>query len=287
MLLLSKLWNNSPKAVLQALTRKLTGSTIKPKWTEVKSGPLKGGKLFLDADSFVGWNEMINGRFDSFIYDEIARRCHIEDSVFWDIGAHFGYHSFAFASLVGDNGHVYSFEPNPFNAARFQMHLDENKTQAKRITLNTFALSDVNGEMTLIFSNDVDGSSSSGSHLQNVSAPLEAETYNSFIKQTVITHTIDSYINSPGVRTPDIIKIDVEGAELLVLKGGKDFFKNHMPMVFMEVHNILMMFKIYEFFSSINYELQILDESNSTLSKCFILANPKQDKNRILVHSNK
>lgn len=274
MSLLGKLWNISPKAVFQAINRKLAGSTIRPKWIEVKSGPLKGGQLFVATDSFDGWSEMINGRFDSFIYDEVGCRCNIDGAVFWDIGAHFGYHSFSFASLVGDNGHVYSFEPNPFNAARFQMHLGKNENQAKRITLNTCALSDVNGEMTLVFSNDVDGSSSSGSHLQNVNAPLDAGTYNNFKTQVVTTLTIDSFINQPDVRIPDILKIDVEGAELLVLKGGKEFFQKHKPIIFMEVHNILMMYYVHDFLLKHGYSVKVLDESNSTLSKCFIMAQP-------------
>ena len=274
MSLLRKLWNNSPSAVFHMLNKKLAGSNIKPKWVEVKSGPLKGGQLFVATDSFDGWSKMINGLFDSFIYDEVERSCNIDGAVFWDIGAHFGYHSLSFASLVGDNGHVYSFEPNPFNTARFQMHLLKNETQAKRITLNMFALSDVNGDMNFVFSNDVDGSSSSGSHLQNVNAPLEASTYNNFNTQVVTTLTIDSYISNPGIRIPDIIKIDVEGAELLVLKGGKEFFKRHKPIIFIEVHNILMMYYVHELLLKYGYIVQVLDECNSTLSKCFIMAQP-------------
>jgi hypothetical protein len=137
MSLLNKIWNKSPKEVFQAIKGKIAVSdNNKPKWTEVKSGPLKGGQLYLTADLFEGWNEMISGRYDSFIYDEIERCCNIVGAVCWDIGAHFGYHSFSFASLVGENGQVYAFEPNPFNVARFKMHLEKNKTQAKQITPN-------------------------------------------------------------------------------------------------------------------------------------------------------
>ena len=279
MSLLNKIWNKSPKEIFQAFKGKfkafkgeIVASITKPKWTEVKSGPLKGGQLFLAADLFEVWNEMISGRFDSFIYDEIERCCNIVGAVCWDIGAHFGYHSFSFASLVGENGRVYAFEPNPFNVARFKMHLEKNKIQAKRISLNTFAISDVDGETTFVFSNDVDGRRSSGSYLQNVNPPLEAGLYNTFKTQTVNTLTIDSFINTPGARIPDIIKIDVEGAELLVLRGGKEFFKNHKPIIFMEVHNILMMFYVHKFLLKHGYSVQILNENNSTPSRCFIMA---------------
>ena len=82
MSLLNKIWNKSPKEIFQAFKGKTAVSvTDKPKWIEVKSGPLKGGQLFLAADLFDGWNEMINARFDSFIYDEIERCCNIVGAV--------------------------------------------------------------------------------------------------------------------------------------------------------------------------------------------------------------
>lgn len=274
MSLLSKLWNKSPKSVFQALNYRINRSTVKPEWREVKSGPFKGGQLFVAAESFSGWNEMISGSFDSFIYKELISCCNVEGAVFWDIGAHFGYHSFSFASLVGENGHVYSFEPNPFNATRFLMHLEKNACLAGRITLNTFALSDTDGETTFVFSSDVDGSCSSGSHLLEARAPLESDTYNNFQTQIVTTFTIDSIINKTGIKIPDIIKVDVEGAELLVLKGGNTFFAKHKPIIFMEVHNILMMYYVHNFMLKHGYSVRVLDECQSTLSKCFIIATP-------------
>ncbi len=268
------LWNNSPKAVWQAIRGKIAPPRVNPQWTQVKAGPLIGGQLYIDVDSFAGWNDMINGRFDSFIYDELGASGNIDGAVFWDIGAHFGYHSLSFASLVGETGHVYSFEPNPFNVARYQMHLAKNETQAKRMTLNTFALSDADGEIPFVFSDDVDNSSSSGSHLQKANAPLDEGTYRNFKCQTVMARSIDSFIKDPRVRIPDIMKIDVEGAELLVLKGGKAFFQQHKPTIVMEVHNILMMYYVHAFLLKHGYSVRVLDESNSTLSKCFVVARP-------------
>ena len=56
------------------------------------------------------------------------------------------------------------------------------------------------------------------------------------------------------------------------LKGGKEFFKNHKPIIFMEVHNILMMFYVYKFLLKHGYSVKVLNENNSTLSRCFIMA---------------
>jgi FkbM family methyltransferase len=274
MSIVSKIWNNSPKAVFNAVKKKIVGTKPTPSWTTVTSGPFETGQLYVDAASFIGWQEMADGTFDSFIYKEI-KDTDLTGAVVWDIGAHFGYHSFSFATLVGDSGHVYSFEPNPFNGKRFKMHADKNPNQAKRITFNPIALSDANGQTMFVFSEDVDGSSSSGSHLESAVVPLVASTYSAFKHETVECLTIDSFIATTGARIPQFMKIDVEGAEMMVLRGGKMFFAHHRPVMFMEIHNISLMYAVHAFFIALGYSVKILDEENSTLSKCFIVARPQ------------
>lgn len=275
MSLLNKLWNKSPKNIVDALKAKIVSRKITPQWIKVKSGPLKGGQLFIDNGSFEGWQEMIDGSFDFFIYEELKHCFDLDGAVVWDIGAHFGYHSLSFASLVGEKGHIYSFEPNPYNITRFKLHLEKNVTQAKRIILNNFALSDVDGEENFIVSNDVNGSSSSGSYLQNVIPPLDSNTYKNFSTQVVRTLKIDTFLKTKGARVADIIKIDVEGAELLVLNGGKIFFQKNKPIIFIEVHNILMMFYTLLYLNRLGYDFKVLGEEKATLSRCFIMARPK------------
>ena len=273
MSIISKIWNNSPKNVMQGIARKLVAKKSSPSWTRVTSGPFVNGQLFIDANSFSGWREMASGNFDAFIYKEL-QDYDLTGAVFWDIGAHFGYHSFSFASLVGESGRVYAFEPNPFNRHRFTMHMKKNPVQAMRITLNPIALSDVNGESIFVFSEDVDGSSSSGSHLEGAVTPLAISTYARFKQEAVECQTIDSFISTTGAQIPQFMKIDVEGAEMMVLRGGKNFFAQHQPVIFMEVHNITLMFAVHAFFIGLGYSVDILDEENSTLSKCFIVARP-------------
>lgn len=262
---------DSTKSYLKKIVNRLIVKPRRPEWVRISAGPLIGGELFLESNSFSGWSEMVSGTYDSFIYDEI-KKMNADDKVIWDIGAHFGYHSLSFSSIVGEKGHVYSFEPNPFNIERFRLNVARNPALDKRITLNTNALSDTNGKSTFIFSNDVDGSRSSGSHLIGATAPLLGYTYLNFSRQDVETIKIDSLIAGSGIKIPDIMKIDVEGAELLVLNGASAFFERHKPIIFMEVHNILMMFYVQRFLISHGYDIKILNESESTLSRCFIMA---------------
>jgi len=90
--------------------------------------------------------------------------------------------------------------------------------------------------------------------------------------------TIDEMINE--IVPPDIIKIDVEGAELLVLRGGKDFLQHKSPKLLLEIHNITLMHDIVNLLRDLNYDTNILDEENAELSRCFITA---QKPNNIIL----
>jgi len=69
---------------------------------------------------------------------------------------------------------------------------------------------------------------------------------------------------------PFLIKIDVEGAEHLVLEGGKKFIKQYKPIILLEIHSIFNMMKCYEFFSDLNYKLELLQQEPD--GRCFIAA---------------
>jgi hypothetical protein len=85
----------------------------------------------------------------------------------------------------------------------------------------------------------------------------------------------DTLMHQKLVPMPSLIKIDVEGAELLVLEGAMELLTTHKPFLLIEVHNIIMMFKVQKLLSRLEYDLEILDEENSSVSRCFIRARPK------------
>jgi FkbM family methyltransferase len=275
MKLLKKFWENSPKKNLTLVTERFSKKNKNnPVWIEVEGGPLKGSELFLDVNSFKGWDAMISGNFDFFIVEKLKEFKNISTCSFWDIGAHFGYHTLSFATLISNNYKVYAFEPNPFNAERLQKNLGRNKDLAKKVILNQIALSDSDGKATFEFSDEVDHSESSGSHLAGVQPPLSENSYLNFKELVVATRKIDSLILENTIEPAQVVKIDVEGAEMLVLEGGKSFFSKYKPLIFMEVHNITMMFEVFNFLSSIGYKLEMIDKESSTTSWCYIFASP-------------
>lgn len=258
------------KGVLRRLGFKIKYDFPPPQWAEIQTGPLRGRPIYLNR---IGWHqEMIEGNFDTFIYEALARCGDLTGTTIWDIGAHVGYHSMALAALVGPAGRVVAFEPNPANVERFRLHLSKNPGLAERITLMTCALADTDGQTTFTFSKDVDDCTSSGSHLNAATRALEPDQYVHFKETMVEVARVDTLLREGRAPRPSIIKLDVEGAERLVLKGAGELLSAHKPLLLIEVHNITMMFYIQRILYELGYELELLDEANASLSRCFVMA---------------
>ena len=75
-----------------------------------------------------------------------------------------------------------------------------------------------------------------------------------------------------GEPPPDIIKLDVEGAEHLVVNGGRVSLARHKPLLIVEVHHICVMFSLVSLLLELGYSLEILDREHATPRRCFIAA---------------
>jgi len=131
-----------------------------------------------------------------------------------DVGANKGYFSLLFAKLMGDKGKVLSFEPDPNNCFWIEKSINANKYTS--IKLYQIALSNKDGEATFY-----PGKKSGWGSLffsKNASAPDKNPL-------RVKTLRLDSILKEEGLENIDIIKIDVEGSDLLVLKGAENFLK--------------------------------------------------------------
>lgn len=261
-----RLWNTSPGSLTRALSRRYQNWRAKPAWHTVRSGPIAGAQLFLSRTDEGAWKEMVEGTFDLFFYEELQKRRDLKGAVCWDIGAHIGYHSLGFAALGAD---VVAFEPNEHNAKLLRMHLERNANLGERIRHLAVALADRDGEMTFVQSSDLSGASS-GSHLDAGLQPLES--YPGFDRVRVPVVRIDTLIEERGERKPDVLKIDVEGNEALVLRGGQKLLTNHKPVLLIEVHHIRLMFEVQELLLRYGYDIKLLDEDHGTASRCFIMA---------------
>lgn len=117
--------------IIYAFLRKLLVKprTFLPIWNTLAYKPLNGLQMFFDPSG--PWQKkIINNTYDKFLFDRLTK-IDLKGKIIFDIGAHIGFHSIYFAQLVGHNGKVYSFEPNPKNIERFEIILEKNKAIKK------------------------------------------------------------------------------------------------------------------------------------------------------------
>lgn len=140
------------------------------------------------------------------------------DQTFIDIGGNKGDFSLLAAKITGSKGQVLTFEPEPENCHWFNESIQLN--QYSNIRLFDIALSDSNGKAQLFLGEK------SGWH-SLVSS--QGKTDNSTIE--VEKRTLDSILNESNIQKVDVIKIDVEGAEMEVLLGAEDTLKNNTNLI--------------------------------------------------------
>lgn len=168
-------------------------------------------------------NPHIDGMHYYFGYDDrepgIYRlmRTYLEGGMtFVDVGAHIGYYSLIAWEIVGTTGTVVAFEADPLNAARTRENVDLNDAA---ITVEQLAVSDTEGQ-TQLFSGD----------RPTTHSIVESEAD---VTDSVETTSLDAYFED--CEPPDMVKIDVEGAEGKVL-AGMDQVLSAQPAIILELH---------------------------------------------------
>jgi FkbM family methyltransferase len=142
-------------------------------------------------------------------------------SVFVDAGANIGIYSLAASKLVGETGQVLAFEPS---AQSFPV-LERNIALNRLTNVRAFpsALAQDTGRAWLHR-----GPNSSLNSLGKDPSWEEGG-------EAVVTETLDKVLNQPGIRRVDVIKMDVQGAEELVLRGACKTIASERPVIIFEV----------------------------------------------------
>jgi FkbM family methyltransferase len=120
-----------------------------------------------------------------------------------DIGANVGFLTRQFAAMVGRSGHVFAFEPDPATFA----YLAYNTRRLPQVELSAAAMSDRNGTMTLYL------------HPTSAMSNSLVNAWDHEHSIDVKTFTFDAWAASMNLGRIGLVKIDVEGAEPLVLRG--------------------------------------------------------------------
>jgi FkbM family methyltransferase len=139
-----------------------------------------------------------------------------------DVGANIGLYSIRFAKRF-PAARVYAFEPMPPSHAFLQRNVAANAV-GDRVSCFNYGLSEKSGTVDFFIS----PAAGTNASLLNVAGAQDA------LRVVGLTLTMDQWAVNQKV-APDFIKCDVEGAELLVFRGGRATLAQHRPIVFAEL----------------------------------------------------
>lgn len=156
------------------------------------------------------------GFFELSTAAALSRLC-LPGSTVLDIGANIGAHTFHLAKKVGETGRVIAFEPTTYAFTKLYRNMLLNNFN--NVRLERMALSDTSGVMELAFNSSW---RSEGSELPPV-------------QEAMLLMTLDEYMRRYAVGRVDLIKLDVDGYEVKILRGGKETIAKYRPHIVTEL----------------------------------------------------
>ncbi|MBW8009668.1 MAG: FkbM family methyltransferase [Chloroflexi bacterium] len=205
----------------------------------VAGGALAGRRLMLDyrTEKYL-WLGTYELELTSALQELVAA-----GMIVYDVGANLGYMSLILADIVGESGRVFAFEALPSNVKRFQANLDINP-QVSNIEIVPKAVADSSGTVEFKVheshaAGKVDGSAGrEESYLERLEVPAIS---------------LDDFVFSQGQPPPQIVKMDIEGGEVLALPGMQRILEQHQPLLFLELHGPEAKLIAWEILTSIGY----------------------------------
>lgn len=166
--------------------------------------------------------EIINfGRYEPEETEMFLRLADGVQTIF-DIGGNIGWFSLNTARRYGSSAEIYAFEPIPATYAQLVQNIALNR--ATSVHPNNFGFSDDASPKTFFYYPQGSGNASTA----DLSGRDDVE------KIVCEVRTLDDYAQETGL-LPGLIKCDVEGAEMLVFKGGAKIIAEALPIVFTEM----------------------------------------------------
>ena len=229
----------------------LKSSTLQWRLSGQKSIPIPvfwAGKLFFLHPFFLTHNQC-EPEVQSYLKSSLK-----QGDVFIDVGANFGFHTILASRLVGNTGHIAAFEPSPENLKILRYHCRVNSL--KNVKVYPDAVGD-NPNSSVEFVLVDGGKHSSNSLTISGDVPHLSESQKTVIN--VPMTTLDDFCQSHQI-FPNLIKIDVEGAELLVLQGARKIIEQNRPNIIIGIHPFWMPEgqipeNVIDFFNSYNYKI--------------------------------
>ncbi len=227
----------------------------------INAGPAKGLKypVLLPDDKGV-WTGNYEVEFVSALVSAVK-----PGDVCLDIGGWRGYCGGAMATHGAKA--VYIFEPLPDNCARIQKLIGLNTNLP--LHLIQAAVGEQNGEATFSISDATSMGKLSTSPFQPDMTSAQS------IKVKLVS--IDDWVEQNGIAPPSVMKIDVEGAEVMALKGAEKTLKTALPTLFIECHSRELTAGCSTFLTNLGYKCITMEtnrepDSHSEPEVCHLVA---------------
>jgi FkbM family methyltransferase len=210
-------------------------------------GPLKNARFILGALAGEGGGATVY--FNMIEPEQTAAFAATlkKGQVLFDIGANVGYYTVLGARQVGAEGKVLAFEPVARNLSYLYRHVVKNNLL--NVTIVPAACSDAVSLTT--FSSGINYASGS---IGETDTAREGQ-------RPVPTVSVDAVVEKTGI-SPDVIKIDVEGAELAVLKGARLTLQDKKPVIFLSTHSDALRTDCLAYLKAAGYSIKVLDADN-------------------------
>jgi FkbM family methyltransferase len=217
--------------LLRAPLRLIPPGTVVP----ILQGALRGKKWIVGSATNGCWL----GSYE-YAKQKALQRELKAGQVVYDVGANVGFYSLLASVLVGETGHVYSFEPFPENVRQLKKHLEMNHIQ--NCTVVDAAVSSADGDA--IFDPSEDRCTG---HLA-ASGSLHVRTL-----------ALDGLLFRNEIRPPNLMKIDIEGAEFECLRGASGVIQDSRPIIFLATHGREVHIACSELLEKWKYRVAALD----------------------------
>ncbi len=208
--------------------------------------------------SHIGSHVFWSGCYARSVLALLQRLLNRGDMVVFDVGANEGEETL-FAAKRVPNGRVFSFEPNPLVRARLRKNVELNGFD--NVSIQAIGLDAQPGKLVLYgpSGRGGDGTWNAGQGSifprSGVDAPIGE----------ISLSTLDRFVAEQSIPQIDLIKIDVEGAELNVLRGGERVLAEHHPNMIVEVwEGVERSLELLNYIVGKNYSIRNIAADGST-----------------------
>ncbi len=201
---------------------------------EVAAGELAGLHLLLDLQSE---KEFWLGTYQPDLQTALRELVH-PGMVTYHVGANIGYITLMFMRLVGKSGRVFAFEALPENVERLRRNIEINAGEhfqgfISEVTIFSGAVLERSGSVRFLLGPSTSMGKVEGSaEWHRADGNLRVENAQMI---EVVGISLDDFVYRDGNPPPQVVKIDIEGAELLAIQGMKNIILRDKPYLIVEV----------------------------------------------------